>query len=379
MKVYKAYKFMMYLDNRQEILVNKTIGCTRFVYNYYLSQKKENKFLLCFDMIKNLPDLYIKNEFLKEVDSMSLRCALFDLDNAFTKMYKEHSGYPKFKSKYCSKNTYRTNYVTSIYKEKQYENIKLDLKQKVITLPKLKQVKIRGYRNLKSINGRIINATIEKEETGKYYVSVLYEEEIEVPNIVPAKIVGIDLGVKDIITTSDNEKIKNEALIDKYEKRIKRRQRELSRKEKGSSNYNKGKKKTAILYKKLTNARKHLIHKITNKLVKENDIIVSETLKVKEMLEEKKMSKQISNVSLSEICKTIEYKAKLFGKTYIKIDTYYPSSQECNLCGYINKKTKDLKLRGWECDKCGCLHDRDLNASINIMFEGLKMYIKLLV
>jgi putative transposase len=330
-------------------------------------------------MIKDLPLLYIEYPFLKEVDSMSLRCSLFDLDNAYISMFKEKTGYPKFKGKYTSKNTYRTNYITSTYCGKKYENIKLDLKNKTITLPKLKKVMIRGYRNLVNIEGKIINATIEHDKTNKYYVKVLYEQDIIVPSFIPNKIIGIDLGVKNIITTSDNEKIVNEKLINKYEKRIKRKQRELSRKIKGSNNYYKIKKELAIIYKKLVNARKHLIHNITNKLVKENDIIVSETLKVKEMLQEKKISKQISNVSFNEICRMIEYKSKLLGKKYIKIDTYYPSSQECNVCGEINKETKNLQIRKWICKNCNNKHDRDLNASINIMYEGLKIYMKELI
>ena len=148
----------------------------------------------------------------------------------------------------------------------------------------------------------------------------------------------------------------------------------MSRRVKGSNNYNKTKKKLAVLHQKLKNARRHFIHQITKKLVIENDIIVTESLKLKDMIEEKRLSKQLTNVSLGDLCRVLEYKAKIYGKKYIKIDSYYPSSQECSRCGYKNEKVKDLSVRSWICPECGSCHDRDYNASYNIMFEGLKKY-----
>ena len=378
MNMYKSYQFRLYPNDKQIIMIQKTFGCTRFVYNHYL-EKRKKEHLTCFDMIKDLPNLYSEYPFLKEVDSCSLRCSLFDLEDAFKRFIKHQNNYPKFKGKYSSKRSYRTNYITSTYKERKYENIKVDLKRKVITLPKLKEVKIRGYRNLESLPGRIINATISEYSSGKYYVSVLVEVNHLVAKIIPKRIVGIDLGIKDVVITSDGEKIKNEKIIEKYEKRIKRKQRELARREKGSNNYYKTKKKIAILFQKLKNARKHFIHQITKKLVLENDIVVSETLKVKKMIEEKKFSKYLTDVRLSEICRILEYKAKYYGKRYIQIDSYYPSSQECSKCGYKNEKVKELSVRNWNCPECGSVHDRDINASQNILFEGIKKYVKELV
>ena len=373
--MYKSYQFRLYPNDSQIIMIQKTFGCTRLVYNYYL-EKRRKEILTCYDTIKNLPNLYSEYPFLKEVDSCSLRCSLFDLDDAFKRYFHKQTNYPKFKGKYSSKRSYRTNYITNNYKEKRYENIRVDLKRKVIILPKLKEVKIRGYRNLETLPGRIINATISENSSGKYYASVLVEVNHIVPKIIPKTIVGIDLGIKDVVITSDGEKVKNEKIIEKYEKRIKRKQRELSRREKGSSNYYKTKRKLAILFQKLKNARKHFIHQITKKLVLENDIVVSETLKAKEMIEEKKFSKYLTDVSLSEICRILEYKAKYYGKRYIQIDSYYPSSQECSRCGYKNEKVKDLSVRNWLCPECGSYHDRDINASMNILFEGIKMYMK---
>ena len=373
--MYKSYQFRLYPSDSQIIQIQKTFGCTRLVYNYYL-EKRKKEHLTCFDMIKDLPNLYLEYPFLKEVDSCSLRCSLFDLEDGIKRFINHQNNYPKFKGKYSSKRSYRTNYMTSTYKERKYENIKMDLKRKVITLPKLKEVKIKGYRNLESLPGRIINATISEYSSGKYYVSVLVEVNHIESKIIPKRIVGIDLGIKDVVITSDGEKIKNEKIIEKYEKRIKRKQRELARREKGSSNYYKTKKRIAILFQKLKNARKYFIHQITKKLVLENDIIVSETLKVKEMMEEKKFSKSLTDVRLSEICRILEYKAKYYGKRYIQIDTYYPSSQECSKCGYKNEKVKELSVRNWVCPECGSVHDRDINASQNILFEGIKKYVK---
>ena len=373
--MYKSYRFRMYPTISQIELIHKTFGCTRLVYNYYLEKKKEAN-LSCFDMIKDLKNLQAEYPYLKEVDSCSLRCSLFNLDDAFKRYYKKQGSYPKFKSKYNSRRCYRTNCISSSYKDKTYQSIEVDLKKDIIKLPKLKEVKIRGYRDLEYLPGRIINATVEQASTGKYYVSVVVEENDIYTKLTPRKIIGIDLGIKDIIITSDNEKIGNPRLIEKYEKRIKRCQRELSRRIKRSNNYYKTKRRLAVLYQKLKNARKYLIHQITKKLVIENDIIVTENLNIKGMIEEKKISKHLTNVSLGEICRVLEYKAKIYGKKYIQIDSYYPSSQICSKCGYKNEEVKKLSVRSWICPECGSYHDRDYNASYNILFEGLKKYIK---
>ena len=377
--MYRAYRFRLYPTTNQVELIHKTFGCTRVIYNHYLEKQKalydEGKdSLSCFDMIKDLKNLQVERPYLKEVDSCSLRCSLFNLDDAFKRWYKGQGEYPKFKGKYNSKRSYRTNCISSTYKDKTYQSIEVDLKRHIIKLPKLKEVSIKGYRDLEYLPGRIINATIEQASTLKYYVSVLVEEDDVYTKLKPRKIIGIDLGIKDIVITSDNEKIGNPRLIEKYEKRIKRCARELSRRVKGSNNYNKTKKKLAVLHQKLKNARRYFIHQITKKLVIENDIIVTESLKLKDMIEEKRLSKQLTNVSLGELCRVLEYKTKIYGKKYIKIDSYYPSSQECSRCGYKNEKVKDLSVRSWICSECRSYHDRDYNASYNIMFEGLKKY-----
>ena len=373
MKIYKAYKFRIYPNKEQQELINKTLGCTRFVYNTMLYEKeklyKENKITKSKkECIKELPFLKQTYPWLMEVDSMALANTIFDLENAFKNFYRTKN-YPKYKDKY-SKNSYRTNYIKNNYKDKIYENIKLDMINKTITLPKLKDIKIRGYRKTKEIKGRIINATISKE-INRYYVSVLYEQEKEEKNIIPKTIVGIDLGVKDLVITSYGEKYENKKYITKYENKIKNLQKWLSKKEKGSKNYYKIKNKIKETYKKLKNARKYIIHKITKEIVNNSDLIITETLQTKKLIEKKKMSKYIADASLSEIIRQLEYKSKWQNKYFYQINAYYPSSQICSHCNAKNKEMKDLSKRKWTCSKCNNENDRDINAAINIMWEGL--------
>ena len=379
MKIYKAYKFRLYPNKMQQELINKTLGCTRFIYNTMLYEKekayKETKIIKQkFDCIKELPLLKQTYPWLMEVDSMSLRTTIFDLEDAFKNFYRTKN-YPKYKDKY-GKNSYRTNYIKNNYKNKIYENIKLNLINKTITLPKLKDMKIRGYRKTKEINGRIINTTVSKE-INRYYVSVLYEQEIEEKKVVPTKVVGIDLGIKDLVITSYGEKYENKKYITKYENKIKNLQKWLSKKEKCSKNYYKIKTKIKETYKKLKNARKYLIHKITKEIVNDNDLIITENLQTKKLIEKKEMSKYISDASLSEIIRQLEYKSKWQNKHFYQIDTYYPSSQICSHCNTKNKEIKDLNKRNWTCSNCKNENDRDINAAINIMWEGLINNIKL--
>ena len=378
MKIYKAYKYRLYPTEEQVILINKTFGCSRFVYNHYLDYEKKNGVKKAYDLIKDLKELEKEYEYLKEVDSCALRCAIFDLEDAFNNFFAKRSNYPNFKSKFA-RQSYRTNCIRSTYKDKEYSNIELNLLTRNIKLPKLGTVKIRGYRNKKSIDGRIINATVSKETTNKYYVSVLVEEELLVEKVIPASIVGIDLGIKDLVITSDGIKYENDKILMKYEKRLKRLQRKLSRQVKGSKNYLKTKEKIARIHTKIKNYRKHYLNKIANEIVDEHDIIVTEDLKVKDMFKGKvkAFNKTLSDASFSKLCSLIEWKSKLKGKFYYKINTYYPSSQICSCCGYRNRSLKDLSIREYDCPCCGSHNDRDINASLNIMFEGLKIHYNL--
>ncbi len=372
--MYKAYKFRMYPSAQQSILINKTFGCARFIYNYFLDKCKDNRYIKAYDMCNMLKDLKEECPWLKEVDSCSIRCAIFNLEDSFKNFFSKRSSYPKLKSKYY-KQSYRTNAIRSTYKGKEYSNIKLDLKNKQIKLPKLGLVDIRGYRNLKYIKGTIINACITKETAGKYYVSILAsEKEVNIKKIKPTSIVGIDLGVKDIVVTSDAEKYKNPKELDKREKKLKRLQRKLSRQIKGSNNYNKTKILISKVHSKIKNARRHNIITIVNKLVKDYDIIISEKLQVQNMHNNHTLTKNILDASFNKICEMLKWKSKEKGKYYYQVDSYFPSSKICNHCNNKTKKTNNLNVRSWKCDCCGSVNDRDINASINIMFEGLKMY-----
>jgi len=375
--MYKSFKFRIYPNKEQTVLLNKSFGCTRFIYNYYLSNIKENKYQ---DAYSNISDYvnYLKYEyvFLQEVDSTLIRKTLFHLDDNLKKYYNNGFGYPKYKSKF-DKNSYTTNAIYRNYNGKVYCNIELDLVNRKIKLPKLKWIDIRGYRNTESINGKIVNATISREKNGKYYISLLFNIiDIKNKEFIPKTIVGIDLGIKKLLTLSDGISIDNNRYIEKYEKRIKRLQRELSRKVKRSNNYYKCKKKLAILHSKLKNARNYYLHNITKKITDEYDVITCENLTIQKMLSNKGLSKKMSDASFYEIIRQLEYKSIFKGKLFYQIDTYYPSSQECSVCGNIDKKYKDLNEREYKCSKCHNIIDRDLNASINIMFEGLKLYMK---
>ena len=378
MLINKAYKFRLYPNNLQITIINKTIGCTRLVYNHMLALKKENNYLSRFDMNKLLPLLKEEYPFLNEVDSCSLSCSIFDLENGFNRYYKKLGGMPRFKKKGISV-SYRTNNITNTYKGKTYNSISVDLKRKEITLPKLKKVKIRGYRNLKELPGRIINATISKEGN-KYYVSVVVSEEIKNQSKKTRGIVGIDLGVKTLVVTSDNEYYGNPKHLTKYERRIKKEQKKLSRKIKGSKNYKKTINKLDELYRKLKNARKKTAEDIVNKVIENNDVIVTEALNIKEMTKKenknKSLRKEILNSTFGKIIKILEYKCKWAGKTIIKVSPYYSSSQICSYCNKKDQSMKDIRKREYKCTECGNVIERDINASMNILNEGIRILIE---
>ena len=376
MKVLKGYVFRLYPNVEQKTLINKTIGSARLIYNIFLRDRIDiynntKKGKSAYDQNIMIPSLLVKYPFLKEVDSCSLRNASNDLECAYAHFFKQ-GGFPKFKAKGV-KDSYKTNNVVSTYKEKVYNSIELDLEKRLIKLPKLKWVKIKGYRNKESINGRIRSAVIRKDAE-RYYVSILVEEDVYKPMFTPQSIIGIDLGIKDLIVTSHNEKIKN--IIKDRSKRLKGLQRALARCKAGSKNRYKIKLKIQRLWQKIRNARKHLIHDITNKLIKENDIIVCEDLDVKSMYKDHNIAKSLNSNPLGEIIRVLKYKAEWNNKKLIQIDRYYPSSQVCSVCEFQNKELKNLSIRKYECPMCHTKHDRDFNASVNIMFEGLKIYMQ---
>lgn len=365
--MFKAYKYRIYPNKQQEELIQKTFGCVRFVYNQCLAYKidkyKTEKVSLSKFDCNNYKNRVLKKEYewLKDVDKWALDNAVANMDNAYQKFFKEHAGFPKFKSKHNNRRSYKTNFTNN--------NIEVNFDNNKIKLPKLKWIKAKLSRNFE---GKIKSTTISQEPSGKYFVSVLVETE-HIPIESTGCMVGIDLGIKDLLITSDGEKFENIHTTKKYEKKLAREQRRLSSKVKGSNNWNKQRIKLARVHEKIRNTRVDNLHKISHKLISENQVIVSEELSVSNMVKNHNLAKAISDCGWYELTRQLQYKADWNGRQYIKIGRFVKSSQTCHVCGYINPETKDLAVREWTCPECNTYHDRDVNASINILNEGLRM------
>ena len=374
--MHRSFKFRMYPNKEQQVFIDKILDSCRFVYNYYLAaykQSKSQKNNLTIDScIQNLKANLIKEyQNLEEVENYLLIKTIYRLFDNIKKQSQTKKVLPQYKSKNIRNSITIQNTYNSIQNS---DNIVLDLRKHTIKFINSSLIPIRGYNKIKRINGKIINATISKEPNGKYYISVLYK----LPDInritSPKTIVGLDIGVKNLITQSDGIIHLNNKYIEKYEKRIKKCQKELSRKQKGSNNYYKCKLNLSKLHTKLKNARKYHLHKITKHIVTNYDVIACEKLDVENMINKSNLSKKILDATFAEIIKQLRYKSQNYGKYFYQVPKFYPSSQICSICNNINRKYKDLTLRTYKCDKCNNIIDRDLNASINIMNEGLKTY-----
>ena len=372
----KAYHFRLYPTLSQIPLLASSFGAVRYVYNTALSYrskayKRRKESISYYDSVKLLNILKKAKPWLRDAYSQSLQMALRNLDTAFTNFFRDPAnvGYPKFKKK------------TSAQSLQYPQKVKVNFQTAMIYFPKLGWVPCVFHRRFE---GKIKTVTLAKETDGSYYVSILVENDCKAPAVIQQSVnnegdvLGIDMGVKELCTCSDGTVFENNRYLTKSEKRLKREQKKLSRKKKGSSNRNKQRIKVARVHKKIANQRKDVVEKATAEIAgKSHAAVAVETLNVKGMQKNHHLAKCVSDASMSCFLTRLETKCRNSGKTFVKVDRWFPSSQTCSVCGYVNKEIKDLKIREWECPVCHTCHGRDSNASLNIAREGYRLIARL--
>ncbi|MBS3681272.1 IS200/IS605 family element transposase accessory protein TnpB [Ornithinibacillus massiliensis] len=373
MLVKKAYKFRIYPTKEQKRQITKTIGSSRFVFNHFLAKwnntyKLTGKGLTYNACSAQLPQLKKEASWLKEVGSIALQSLLQNLSDAFSRFFKRQNKAPRFKSKKHPVQSYTT----------KQTNGNISMEGNKIKLPKLGIVRFAKSRE---VEGRILHATVRRNPSGKYFISILAETDVQ-PLANTASAIGIDLGIADFAILSDGQKVDNHRFTAKMEKKLKREQRKLSRralhaKNNGidlldAKNYQKQKRNVARLYEKVMNQRADFLNKFSTAIIKNHDVICIEDLNTEGMLRNHKLAKSISDVSWSSFVSKLTYKAKWYDKTIVKISRWFPSSQLCSACGHHAGK-KSLEVREWTCPACHMHHDRDVNAIKNILAEGLRI------
>ena len=353
-----TYKFRLYPNELDKVLLSKHFGCCRFVYNYFLAEnkieyesiKKYNNYYKNCEVLKEIKKEY---NWLKEVNSQSLQIALKNLETSFQRFFKKISGFPKFHKKFNTQSFSVTN-----------QSFKIE--ENRVILPKFRKgIKFDNHRE---IEGEIINSTISKTPDEKYYISITVEKEISQLNKIDKEI-GIDLGIKDFCITSDEIKIYNPKFKKSKISKLKFLHKKHSKKQLKSKNREKSRKKLAKLYSKINNLKTDFLHKLSTNLIHENQVIYLENLNIKGMVKNHKLAEEISQCNWGQFISILEYKANWYGREIYQIDRFYPSSQLCSNCGYQNHNLT-LKDREWVCPKCGYHHDRDINAAKNILNCG---------
>ncbi len=364
----KAYKYRIYPNKDQTVLLAKHFGCARYIYNYGLEQKikaysETKKSISRFVIQSDLPKLKKAEEtkWLSEVNSLSLQAALLNLDMAFTRFFKEKKGFPKFKSKHDNNQSFQVP-----------QNTGVDYEAKRVYLPKFKEgIKCKFNRQFK---GKIKTSTVSKTPTGKYFISILVETEDTIPSKAPIdenKAVGVDLGIKTFATLSDGTEIQNPKYLKKALKKLKRLQRSISRKKKGSNSRNKAVKLLARQYENVANKRRDFLHKTSKYLIDHYDTVCLETLSANNMVKNHRLAQALSDISIGTFNAYMNYKAEWYGKNIIRIGRFEPSSKMCS-CGYVYRGLK-LSDRVWICPDCGAVNQRDLLAANNIKKFAFKL------
>lgn len=362
----RGLKFRIYPNKAQKILINKTLGCGRFVYNHFLrirmdEWKFNHKSISYKDTNKMLTDLkkYPEYSWLKEVDSTSLQNSLRDLQRAYDNFFAKRAKLPCFKSKHNHTQSYRS----------QLTNDNIRAVGNRIQLPKIGRVKTKFSRE---VVGKISNATITRTASGKYFVSLCVEYETELQPSAGGQ-VGIDVGIKSFYSDSNGNVVENPKFLAKYMKKLVREQRKLSRKKLGSGQWEKQRVRVTRIYEKITNTRNDFQHKLSYRLANENSLVAVEKLNIKSMMKNKKLAKAISDAAWGMFFTKLTYKITERNGKLVKIPTFYPSSQTCHICGFQNPIVKNLSVRDWVCPQCGKSLDRDKNAAINILKKALSM------